>query len=145
MIVYAALKQKQKELSQLEGRYVPIVAKLAPDMDADILSDTVKKLTEIDCDGFVFSNTTTDKSRVTDNISLPRRGGLSGAPLIEPSTRLLKVVIESTDKPVISVGGIMSAEDALKRFSLGASLVQVYTGLIYTGPKLVGEILKSDC
>ncbi len=139
--LFVNLKQRQYYLSEKHKKYVPMLAKLAPDMDETELKKTVSHLAEIGIDGFVFSNTTNAKNNLMDNRRMTEQGGVSGQPLFDKSTELLKSMRSETDLPIIGVGGIMSGDDAKQKLDAGASLVQLYTGLIYQGPKLVDDCI----
>lgn len=122
----------------------PILLKIAPDLTDGQLSDIIELTKEIGLQGIVATNTTIDReglhatSEELDDIGA---GGLSGAPVFEKSTHVLKVLRNALpDLPIIAVGGICSAEDALEKISAGATLLQVYSGLIYKGPALIKEI-----
>lgn len=112
------------------GAIVPIVVKLSPDI-AD-LPPVIATITEAGVAGIVLGNTTTSHAY--------QRGGLSGGPLTDLALAQLRKVRDLTDIPIIACGGIMSAQDARDRIDAGASLVQVYTGLVYSGPALVRRI-----
>jgi len=140
--LFKSLKNQQNLLSDKHKRYVPMLAKLAPDMKSDKLRQTVDDLVKIGVDGFVFSNTTNTRSDLNKDSNNNERGGLSGRPLMASSTQLLKTLRGSTDLPIIGVGGIMTANDAKLKFNSGASLVQLYSGLIYRGPKLIRECIS---
>ena len=121
-----------------------MIAKLAPDLSDDALIETVSALSELDVDGFIFSNTTnTRPDSLVEKEIASEQGGLSGAPLFELSTGKLEIVTSHTDKPVIAVGGIQTKEHAKEKLNKGAKLVQLYTGLIFKGPELVKECLST--
>ncbi|WP_040496946.1 quinone-dependent dihydroorotate dehydrogenase [Fulvivirga imtechensis] len=126
----------------------PILLKIAPDLTDDQLNDIVDIVKEVNLDGLIATNTTISR----DGLKTPEHevqkigaGGLSGLPLRARSTEVLKFLRNKLgpDFPIISVGGIMSAEDALEKIRAGASLVQVYTGFIYEGPSLIKKINKA--
>ncbi len=137
------LKNKQAELHQQHQRYVPLAVKIAPDLDEDEIKDIAARLLAANIDAVIATNTTNSRSSLISNSQLTAQtGGLSGKPLLNLSTRVLKQLIKALDGkiPVIAVGGISSAADAMEKMNAGASLVQIYTGFIYCGPKLI-----SDC
>ena len=126
-------------------RHVPLVVKVAPDMDEDELQSLASTLRQLKLDGVIATNTTLDKSAVEGLRYGEEAGGLSGRPLTEKSceiTRQLADALEG-DLPIIGVGGIFSAEDAVERIEAGASLVQLYTGFIYRGPSLISECAEA--
>jgi len=135
------LKFKQRDLTRQQDRYVPIVVKVAPDMDDDAIESLAKTFIEYSIDGVIVSNTTISRDGVENIVDGNQQGGLSGRPLKEKADHSLQVMAAHLNKtiPIIAVGGISSAEDAEKKIKLGASLIQIYTGFIYQGPKLVHE------
>lgn len=124
------------------ARSRPIVVKLAPDLEETELQETVATLLRHGVDGIAVSNTTLDRAGVTDAASAKEAGGLSGRPLFGRSTVMLARVFRFTDGkvPLIGIGGIDSPEAALAKIEAGASLLQLYTGLIYEGPGLIDRI-----
>ncbi|MCV2508957.1 MAG: nitronate monooxygenase, partial [Neisseriaceae bacterium] len=106
--------------------------------------DIAKVAINVSLDGIVCSNTTVDKSTIEDSPLAKESGGLSGAPLFDKSNEVLTALLKELDDsiPVIGVGGINSNKDALHKLRLGASAVQLYTGLIYQGPSLVTKCIK---
>ena len=140
----ARLKAEQSQLAELHQKYTPIVVKISPDLDIESIARVAEVLTLRGIDGIVATNTTI--SRPLDAKAHPQAlqaGGLSGAPLADLSHRIISELRQHTpsDFPVIGVGGIMDAASAQAAFSAGATLVQLYSGLIYRGPALVREIL----
>lgn len=134
------LAAKRSELSESQnGRRVPLVMKLSPDLSDDALLRCTDTLLERGFDGVIATNTTTDRHR-TDGLPNGREaGGLSGAPLRDRSTACIRLIAEHTKGtlPVIASGGILSADDAVEKMEAGASLIQLYTGFIYHGPALI--------
>jgi dihydroorotate dehydrogenase len=126
------------------NRLVPVLVKLAPDLSDGELDDAVDVILERGMDGIIATNTTLGreglKSRQRDE-----SGGLSGAPLRMRSEAVLGRLVKRLEGrlPVVSVGGIMTPDDARRRLDMGAALIQVYTGLVYAGPGLVKQIVKS--
>ena len=123
----------------------PVLLKIAPDLTFEQLDDIIEIVQETKIAGIIATNTTIARNGLTypeNHIEKIGAGGLSGAPLKNRSTEVLRYIIKKSGNafPVISVGGIMSAEDALEKLEAGASLVQLYTGFIYEGPGLVKEI-----
>ncbi|MGI8604531.1 MAG: quinone-dependent dihydroorotate dehydrogenase [Verrucomicrobiales bacterium] len=139
-----ALKSEQDRLSQHYRKYTPLAIKIAPDLDAE----QVKALSAIflreKIDGVVATNTTIARSGVANHRWVSEVGGLSGAPLREMANTAIRTLRGEigTQIPIIGVGGIMNGGDAQEKLAAGATLVQVYTGLIYRGPALVAEILR---
>ena len=137
------LKNKQTELKQKYLRYVPLAVKIAPDLDETEIKDIADRLIAAEIDAVIATNTTNSRpsSLVCQQLAV-EEGGLSGQPILDLSTRVLKQLVQALDSkiPVIAVGGISSSADAMEKINAGASLVQIYTGFIYSGPKLI-----SDC
>jgi dihydroorotate dehydrogenase len=139
------LKTEQLRLADAHGRYVPLALKIAPDLDDTELGAIVKCLLKHKLDGVIATNTTVSRAAVEGLRHAGESGGLSGAPLRDVSTGViakLARLIEG-EVPIIGVGGVMSAADARAKLAAGASLVQIYTGFIYRGPRLIGEILRA--
>jgi dihydroorotate dehydrogenase len=126
------------------GRRVPVLVKLAPDLTDEQLVTAVDVIGESGLDGIIATNTTISRDGV-DHPKAGEEGGLSGAALTEMSTRIIARIAEHTrgEIPIIGVGGIMGPEDARAKLDAGATLVQLYTGLVYEGPGLVKRILKA--
>lgn len=128
---------------QASGRRIPVLVKISPDLDEAALAAIVEACRDTGIDGLIATNTTTDREGL---VSQHRRenGGLSGAPLSNRSRTVLDWLVREagSNLPVISVGGIMTAEDARQRLDAGATLVQVYTGMVYAGPALPGAICR---
>ena len=122
------------------GKRVPLFVKISPDMDDDELSRVADTLLAAGVDGIIATNTTIDRKAVPDHRDEP--GGLSGAPLTERSRQVVAHLRASVgpDVPLVGVGGIMTADDAMAMLDAGADLVQLYTGLVYGGPELVRAI-----
>jgi dihydroorotate dehydrogenase len=141
-----ALLATRAELAERVGWRVPLVVKLSPDLSPDDLAATAQVLGELEMDGVIATNTTLDRVAVAGLAQAQRPGGLSGEPLREKSTAVIRQLREllGPDMPLIGVGGISSAADAAAMFAAGADLIQVYTGLIYRGPGLVRELVAAD-
>jgi len=141
-----ALKAEQSHLSQQHQRYTPIAVKIAPDLDPDQVKAMAALFLSEKVDAVIATNTTISREGVKDLPGGNEGGGLSGAPLRERATALLRLLRQETGGalPLIGVGGIMSADDAREKFAAGASLVQIYTGLVYRGPSLVAEVAAVD-
>ncbi len=138
------LKFKQRELTQQLDRYVPLVVKVAPDMDDAEIESLANTFLAYSIDGVIVSNTTLSREGVESHSDSQQQGGLSGKPLKQKADHSLKVMaLHLNNKiPIIAVGGISSADDAQEKIKLGASLVQIYTGFIYQGPALVHECVE---
>lgn len=121
-----------------------MVAKLAPDLEAAHLAELIEIITAADIDAITLCNTTTARPVTLQSPHAKQRGGLSGAPLFEMSNEMLRTVYRQTGGkvPLIGVGGIQSGADAYTKIRAGASLVQVYTGLVYAGPGLIQSIKR---
>jgi len=135
------LKQEQSRLADEYGHYVPLALKIAPDVDGDQIRDIAGALLRHKIDGVIATNTTLNRRDVEGMKHANEAGGLSGAPVFEQSTivvRALKAEL-GEEVPIIGVGGIMRGQDARAKIAAGAKLVQLYSGLIYRGPALVRE------
>jgi len=139
-----AIQKERENISPGRGGNAPILVKISPDLNAEELDDAVGVILDKGLDGIIATNTTLAHEGLK-SMNQGETGGLSGSPLAAGSEAVLRqVVIRVAGKiPIVSVGGIMSPDDAKKRLALGASLVQVYTGLIYQGPKLVQNIVTN--
>ncbi len=136
------LKAAQTRLSDQHGRYVPLVVKVAPDLDGDAIDGIASVLLAEKMDGLIATNTTASRVGVTRLPHATETGGLSGVPLTEPATAVVARFRQRLDGqvPIIASGGVMSAADAVAKYQAGAQLVQLYTGLIYHGPILIRDI-----
>ncbi len=140
------LKTKQAELQQKYQRYVPLAVKIAPDLTEDEIKDIADRLLSAEIDAVIATNTSNSRPASLSNQKLAgETGGLSGQPVFELSTQVLKQLVIALDNkiPVIAAGGISSAADAQEKIKAGASLVQIYTGFIYSGPKLIHDCAKA--
>jgi dihydroorotate dehydrogenase len=123
----------------------PILLKIAPDLNSNELDDVIEVVQTCKLDGIVATNTTLDRSNlispkeIVENIGT---GGLSGKPLTKKSTEIIRYIYQKTNGniPIIGVGGIHSAQDAIDKLNAGASLIQLYTGFVYEGPSLIKSI-----
>lgn len=138
-----ALNRQRREMQQGGMRIPPLLVKLAPDLSADELDDALQVVQEQGLDGVVATNTTLSREGL-DSPLAAEAGGLSGAPLRAHSLALVQEITRRTGGclPVIGVGGISNAAQARDMLEAGASLVQVYTGLVYAGPGLVRQIVN---
>jgi dihydroorotate dehydrogenase len=133
--------QRRMEEKKLE-KHVPLLVKLAPDLSEEELNDALAVILSTHMDGIIATNTTLEREGLSSS-NRGETGGLSGSPLRVRSEAVLSHLVKQVDGkiPIVSVGGIMNPEDAKRRFDLGATLIQVYTGLVYQGPGLVKKIL----
>ncbi|PKO83257.1 MAG: dihydroorotate dehydrogenase (quinone) [Betaproteobacteria bacterium HGW-Betaproteobacteria-11] len=140
-----ALKARQRQLSERHGRYVPIALKIAPDLDDDQLTDIASALRRHRIDAVIATNTTLSRQGVERSSLAAEAGGLSGAPLFERSTAVVRTLATALagEVPIIAAGGITSGARAQAKLDAGAALVQLYSGLIYRGPSLVRECIEA--
>ena len=143
-----ALLNRLQELNNTKESRKPILLKIAPDLTNEQLDDIIEIVADTKIDGVVATNTTIDRSGLkTDKnkVDAIGNGGLSGKPVRARSTAVIKYLADKSNRafPIIGVGGIHSAEDALEKLDAGATLLQVYTGFIYEGPALVKRINKA--
>ncbi|MDJ0932931.1 quinone-dependent dihydroorotate dehydrogenase [Breoghania sp.] len=131
------------EATERVGRRVPVLVKIAPDVDEAGLEGICAEIVERKVDGLIVSNTTLAREGVSDPAVAREAGGLSGRPLLLKSTRMLAKTrrLVGPDLPLIGVGGIDSGDTAWAKIAAGADLIQLYTGFIYEGPELIGRIL----
>ena len=141
----STLKGEQRKLAQKHGRYVPLAIKIAPDLTDDAVRGVARVLVAHEMDAVIATNTTLARDAVKGLAHAQETGGLSGAPLFERATGVVRVLAKALDGalPIVGVGGIDSGERAAAKIEAGASLVQVYTGLIYRGPALVRDCAKA--
>ena len=133
-----------QSLNKTREKQKPILLKISPDLTDEQLLDIIELVKETKIDGIIATNTTTSR----ENLISPyqdEKGGLSGKPLKDRSTEVIRFLAKHSNKafPIIGVGGIHSAKDALEKIEAGADLVQIYTGFIYKGPKLIRKINKA--
>lgn len=118
----------------------PLLVKLSPDLTDAATEEAIAVVNDLGLDGIITTNTTTDRPDSLDSINRAETGGLSGDPIEERATRTVRFVAQRTDTPVIGVGGVSDAAGAYAKIRAGASLVQLYTGLIYEGPSIARDI-----
>lgn len=137
----ATLKEQQAALADQYGKYTPLVLKVAPDLDSGDIATVARLLVTHRIDGVIATNTTVSRAAVHGMPCAGEGGGLSGGPLRAQATAVVRQLSKALDGalPIIGVGGILSGEDAREKIEAGASLVQIYTGLVYRGPELVAE------
>jgi len=143
-----ALLNALKKENNTKPKQKPILLKIAPDLSSNQLDDIIDIVATTKIDGIVATNTTIERSNLsysTEFVENIGNGGLSGAPLKDRSTEIIKYLHTKSNGsfPIIGVGGIMTPEDAKEKLDAGASLVQIYSGFIYEGPKLIKDTLKS--
>ncbi len=143
-----AIAARREQLAQQHNKRVPVFVKIAPDLDEEQVKVIAATLLRHGMDGVIATNTTLSRDAVQGLEHAAETGGLSGAPVLEASNRVIRQLRAALgrDYPIIGVGGILSAADALSKIDAGADLVQIYTGLIYRGPELVrqsAEMIKN--
>lgn len=138
------LKAEQGKLALEHGKYVPLALKIAPDLTAEQVQVIADLLILHQIDAVIATNTTLSRDAVKGLPYAEETGGLSGAPVRDVSTQVIRQLSQALQGkiPIIGVGGILSGDDAAEKIAAGASLVQVYSGLIYRGPKLVHDIIN---
>jgi len=141
----AALKAEQKVLAEKHGKYTPIAVKIAPDLTPAAIDGIAKILARHKIDGVIATNTTLSRDAVKGRPNADEAGGLSGRPLRVQATAVVARLAKALDGalPIIGVGGINCGADAKEKIDAGATLVQIYTGLIYRGPVLVAECARA--
>ena len=141
----SAIAARREELARGHGRRVPIFVKIAPDLDeaqVDVIAATLRRH---GMDGVIATNTTIARDKVRGLRHAEEVGGLSGSPVLEASNRVIAQLRAALGSgyPIIGVGGVLGAKDALSKLQAGADVVQIYTGLIYRGPELVDEVARA--
>ena len=137
----SALAARREQLAQAQGRRVPLFVKIAPDLDETQVGVIAATLQRHGMDGVIATNTTLSREAVKGLPHAEEAGGLSGAPVLQASNAVIRQLRAALGAgyPIIGVGGVMSAADAVSKLEAGADLVQIYTGLIYQGPALVRD------
>ncbi|RZJ02282.1 MAG: quinone-dependent dihydroorotate dehydrogenase, partial [Haliea sp.] len=140
-----AMAARREELAARQGRRVPLFVKIAPDLHEEQVQLIAATLQRHGMDGVVATNTTIGREAVKGLPHAEEAGGLSGAPVLEASNRVIRQLRGALGKgfPIIGVGGIFSGADAVSKIEAGADVVQIYTGLIYRGPDLVAESARA--
>lgn len=135
------LKAEQQKLADIHGKYVPIALKISPDLETEQIVQIARLLLQHRIDGVIATNTTLSREGVANLPHGAESGGLSGAPVRHRSTAVIRKLAAELQGalPIIGVGGILNGADAAEKIEAGAALVQIYSGLIYRGPALVGE------
>ena len=144
-ILLAQLKDEQTRLADYYGRYVPIALKISPDLTNKHLDAISKSIIKNRIDGVIATNTTISRELVSDLFNGKEAGGMSGKPLFKLSNSIIRELHARLqgEVPIIGVGGIFSGKDALEKINAGAELVQIYSGLVYQGRKLVLDACQS--
>ena len=139
------LDERRRALDAAAGRRVPLLVKIAPDLDPGAIDALADAALAHDIDGLIATNTTADRARVAGARHADEQGGLSGAPLLEPATAVLRRLRERVgDRLVlVGVGGIVDAAGARTKLAAGADLLQLYTGLIYRGPRVIRDAVEA--
>lgn len=139
------LKKRHTSLVQQYDRYVPLAIKIAPDMTDEEIALVAQTLLNSGMDAVIATNTTISKQTVAQLPHGNESGGLSGAPLLEASTHVVRILAETLQAklPIIAAGGITKGEHAVRKLEAGASLVQIYSGFIYRGNELVYEAVNA--
>jgi dihydroorotate dehydrogenase len=142
-----SLKGEQRRLIDTHQHYVPLAVKIAPDMTDEQIAVISQAFLQYKVDAVIATNTTISRQGVENVANANQQGGLSGAPLMQRSTEVVRQLHEllGEEVPIIAAGGIMSGADALAKIKAGAKLVQLYTGLIYRGPQLIHEVNSVLC
>ncbi|MDN3577963.1 quinone-dependent dihydroorotate dehydrogenase [Chitinimonas viridis] len=141
----SALKDEQARLTVRHGRYVPLALKIAPDLEGEQIQEIARLLVEYRFDGVIATNTTLSRVGVEHLAHGKETGGLSGTPVRAKSTAVIRALATALNGrvPIIGVGGILEGSHAAEKMEAGASLVQIYSGLIYRGPALVAESIRA--
>jgi dihydroorotate dehydrogenase len=149
-----AMAKRRESLAQKHGRRVPFFVKIAPDLDdaqIGVIADTMQRYSDMDAAasnlgwGLLATNTTISREAVAGLAHATETGGLSGSPVLSASNHVIRQLRKGLGKqfPIIGVGGILSAEDAVSKIDAGADVVQIYTGLIYRGPNLISQAARA--
>ncbi|ELZ95357.1 dihydroorotate dehydrogenase 2 [Haloferax mucosum ATCC BAA-1512] len=118
----------------------PLLVKLSPDLPDPAVEEALDVVNDLDLDGIIASNTTTSRPDSLQNPNQAERGGLSGKPIESAATDMIRFIAERTDAPIVGVGGVSDAESAYRKIRAGASIVQLYTGMVYEGPAIARNI-----
>ena len=133
-----------EKLAKSTRKRKPIAVKIAPDLEDTLVGDVVSAIIDAGADAIISGNTTISRDGVVGHTHASEPGGLSGAPLTHRADAMLAKVVKAASArvPIIGVGGIMSVADAKRKIDIGASLMQIYTGMLYRGPGFVGELVR---
>ncbi len=137
----STLQAEKNKLAKKHKKQVPMLLKIAPDLDGAAIKDIAALLLQYKFDGVIATNTTIGRDAIRGHKHADEAGGLSGKPVFSPSTEILRQMNKALkgNLPIIGVGGVMSADDAKQKINAGAALVQIYTGFIYHGPQLIRD------
>jgi dihydroorotate dehydrogenase len=137
-----ALASERRKLADLHGKRVPLAVKIAPDLTQSDIADMAALFIEHGIDAVIATNTTLTRDAVEGLPDADQTGGLSGAPLTARATQIVRQLAAALAGrlPIIAAGGILTAADAQEKMDVGASLVQLYSGLVYAGPGLIGKV-----
>jgi dihydroorotate dehydrogenase len=139
-----ALRERQEQLTAQHGARKPLLLKIAPDLDEMQMDAIAAAVLDAGVDGLICTNTTIDRSAIAGDPHAGEAGGLSGKPLFELSTEVLRGMARRLENriPLVGVGGILTGADAAEKLDAGATLVQIYTGMVYRGPWLLTECVE---
>jgi dihydroorotate dehydrogenase len=139
-----ALRERQEQLTAQHGARKPLLLKIAPDLDEMQMDAIATAVLDAGVDGLICTNTTIDRSAIAGDPHAGEAGGLSGKPLFELSTEVLRGMARRLENriPLVGVGGILTGADAAEKLDAGATLVQIYTGMVYRGPWLLTECVE---
>ena len=137
------LQTEQIALEKQHGKHVPVLVKIAPDLEELHIEALARVFNELGVEGIIATNTTISRAAVTGHPLAEQAGGLSGAPVTQRSTEVIAAFrsLLRSEIPIIGVGGIMTGKDAVDKIQAGARLVQIYSGIVYAGPTLIGDVL----
>ncbi|MGH8556791.1 MAG: quinone-dependent dihydroorotate dehydrogenase [Methylococcales bacterium] len=140
-----SLKKEQANLRHRHGKYVPLAVKIAPDLSDDEIINLTRLFLAIEIDAVIATNTTVARDNIEGLSNADEKGGLSGGPLLNQSTKVVARLADllKSEIPIIASGGILKSEDALNKKAAGASLIQLYSGLVYRGPNLIAECVAA--
>jgi dihydroorotate dehydrogenase len=143
--ILGSLLEERTGLQRSHGKRVPLLVKVAPDLNSQQISELAGELRRLEIDGVIATNTTTDMGVLGNPPPAEQRGGLSGAPLHSKSVAVIAQLRAELGSafPIVGVGGIVNADNALATLRAGANLLQLYTGFAYRGPQLLEEILQA--
>jgi len=143
-VLLSRLFEKVAESEQTHKKRVPVFLKIAPDLEANEIDEIADIIRKSELSALIVSNTTLDRNKLKDTSMAGEAGGLSGKPLFEKSTRALAQMYSRLHRiiPLIGVGGISDANDAVTKIEAGASLIQLYTGMVYAGPCLPRDVVS---
>jgi len=139
------LQKEQALLEQQQDKHVPVLVKIAPDLEPLHIEALARVFNELGVEGIIATNTTISRAAVVGHPLAEQAGGLSGAPVTQRSTEVIQAFRQllRPEIPIIGVGGIMNGQDAVTKLQAGAKLVQIYSGIVYAGPNLIGDVLRA--